>query len=138
MLLGLDMTPNFHTVSLEDVLVFTNGRSSPERSNDSKIPVYGSNGLIGYAPNSNSPKNSIIIGRVGSYCGSVHFSKIPCWVTDNAIKAITKDDNDPLFFYYLLKHLNLNNLRSGSGQPLLNQITLNGIEVLIPTPPIKK
>jgi type I restriction enzyme S subunit len=126
------MTFDAQLLRLEAVLNFSNGRSSPARDEKEKISVYGSNGLIGYTAEANSSKNTIVIGRVGSYCGSVHFSKNSCWVTDNAIKATVKDDNDPFFLYYVLKHLNLNNWRSGSGQPLLNQATLNAIEALIP------
>ena len=79
-----------------------------------------------------------MVGRVGSYCGLVHFSHDPCWVIDNAIRANAKADNDPSFLYYLLKHLNLNNWRSGSGQPLINQATLNAIEVQVPFPQSQK
>jgi len=123
---------------LEQVLSFTNGRTSPERNESDSYPVFGSNGLIGQAGESNSEPNTIVIGRVGSYCGSVHFSKIACWVTDNAIRATAKNDNDPAFLFYLLKHLNLNSWRSGSGQPLINQTTLNAIETLIPEPHVQR
>lgn len=126
------MTSKAEVTRLEKVLNFANGRTSPIRDDDLSIPVYGSNGLIGRASESNSSEGTIVIGRVGSYCGSVHFSKESCWVTDNAIKATAKDGNDPFFLYYILKYLNLNNWRSGSGQPLLNQSTLNAIEALIP------
>ena len=126
------MTSKAEVTRLEKVLNFANGRTSPIRDDDLSIPVYGSNGLIGRASESNSSESTIVIGRVGSYCGSVHFSKESCWVTDNAIKATAKDGNDPFFLYYILKYLNLNNWRSGSGQPLLNQSTLNAIEALIP------
>ena len=123
---------------LEKVLSFANGRTSPERNESARCPVFGSNGLIGRAGESNSEPNTIVIGRVGSYCGSVHFSKSACWVTDNAIRATAKNDNDPAFLFYLLKHLNLNSWRSGSGQPLINQATLNAIETPIPKPHIQR
>lgn len=113
---------------------FANGRTSPNREDTAPVPVFGSNGLIGKANEFNSPPNTIVIGRVGSYCGSVHFSSKACWVTDNAIRATAKGENDPNFLYYLLKQLNLNNWRSGSGQPLINQSTLNAIETRIPCP----
>ena len=77
---------------LEQVLNFANGRSSPGRDDHARYPVFGSNGLIGRAGESNSEPNTIVIGRVGSYCGSVHFSKDACWVTDNAIRATVKND----------------------------------------------
>ena len=132
------MSSEFIPKKLQEVLNFSNGRSSPERDEKFSVPVFGSNGLIGLANESNSPENTIVIGRVGTYCGSVHYSSESCWVTDNAIKATAKGDNSSLFLFYLLKHLNLNNWRSGSGQPLLNQATLNAIDVLMPSPEQQK
>ncbi len=128
------MSSEFQNTKLESLIAFANGRSSPERFDDGSFPVYGSNGLIGLANEANSPAKTIVIGRVGSYCGSVHFSSCACWVTDNAIRATAKGDNDHSFLYYLLKHLDLNNWSSGSGQPLINQSTLNSIEVSVPPP----
>jgi type I restriction enzyme S subunit len=128
------MSSDLQSTKLESLITFSNGRSSPDRSDGRAFPVYGSNGLIGWANETNSPANSIVIGRVGSYCGSVHFSQSACWVTDNAIRATAKGDNDPSFLYYLLKQLDLNNWRSGSGQPLINQSTLNSIDVTVPAP----
>lgn len=128
------MSSDFQSTKLEALITFANGRTSPDRFDGGAFPVYGSNGLIGLANEVNSPAKSIVIGRVGSYCGSVHFSSTACWVTDNAIRATVKGENDPSFLYYLLKHLDLNNWRSGSGQPLLNQTTLNSIEVSVPPP----
>jgi type I restriction enzyme, S subunit len=117
------------------LLSFTNGRSSPDRSDGLPYPVYGSNGVIGYANEVNADAGSIVIGRVGSYCGSLYLSKRRCWVTDNAIRAVARDDNDPRFLFYLLGTLNLNNWRAGSGQPLLNQDILSRIPAAVPEPP---
>ena len=128
------MSSDFRKTLLGCLLTFANGKTRPDREGDGRIPVFGSNGLIGFASESNAPAMSIVIGRVGSYCGSVHFSKVTCWVTDNAIRAFFKEDNDPLFLYYLLVHLNLNQWRSGSGQPLINQSTLSSIQVTVPSP----
>jgi hypothetical protein len=81
------MSSEFQSTKLESLVTFANGRSSPDRLDDGAFPVYGSNGLIGWANEANAPSKSIVIGRVGSYCGSVHFSSSACWVTDNAIRA---------------------------------------------------
>ena len=132
------MSVDFPNTTLGTLVNFSNGRSSPDRFDDGKYPVFGSNGLIGLAHESNAPSKTIVVGRVGSYCGSVHFSQKPCWVTDNAIKATAKEANDPQFLFYLLKHLDLNNWRSGSGQPLINQATLNAIKVCAPEPDAQK
>ncbi|MFM4814915.1 restriction endonuclease subunit S [Aeromonas dhakensis] len=129
------MSSEFLPTKLGEVLDFANGKTSPERSNNGRWPVYGSNGIIGTADATNSIADTIVIGRVGSYCGSVYLSPTQCWVTDNAIRGTAKGNNSAVFLFYLLKHLNLNNWRSGSGQPLLNQSILNSIDVYIPEPP---
>ena len=122
-------------VTLGDVMSFANGKSSPERSDDSLYCVYGSNGIIGKSNEVNADANTIVIGRVGSYCGSLHFSNENCWITDNAIRAKAIGENDSKFFYYLLQTLGLNEWRTGSGQPLLNQMILSSIPTVIPPRP---
>ena len=128
------MAGEFAETTLGRLLSLTNGRSSPERADGLPYPVYGSNGVIGHAAEANSDAGSIVIGRVGSYCGSLYFSKQQCWVTDNAIRATALDDNDSRFLFYLLGTLRLNDWRAGSGQPLLNQDILSRIPAAVPEP----
>ena len=123
------------TTTLGRLLSFSNGKSSPSRSDRFPYRVYGSNGVIGFSEETNADSNAIVIGRVGTYCGSVHYSDVACWVTDNAIRATPLGKNDAKFLYYLLRTLRLNEWRGGSGQPLLNQSTLSSIPVAVPSPP---
>ena len=111
---------------------FNNGRSSPERVDSGKHPVYGSNGIIGFSDYYNSDEGTIIIGRVGSYCGSIYYFPEKCWITDNAIVGKGKRNTDTKYLFYLMHNLQLNKHKGGSGQPLLNQSILNRIEVLVP------
>lgn len=126
------MANEWMATNLGNLLSFANGRPSPERADGLPFPVYGSNGVIGYANESNADPGVIIIGRVGSYCGSIYLSNKKCWVTDNAIRAVAKGDHDPRFLFYLLGTLALNNWRAGSGQPLLNQEILSRIPASVP------
>jgi type I restriction enzyme S subunit len=115
-----------------DFVEFKNGRSSPDRNDSGSFTVYGSNGEIGRADVTNAPEGTLVVGRVGSYCGSVHYSPNKCWVTDNAIIGSSRSQKDARFWFYKLASLDLNNYRAGSGQPLLNQKILNSIQVSIP------
>ncbi|MDF0534689.1 restriction endonuclease subunit S [Shewanella sp. A32] len=126
------MSFELQEANLGHFLNFKNGKSSPDRSDDSAYPVFGSNGIIGRSEKTNCTANTIVIGRVGSYCGSVHFSEEKCWVSDNAISCTTKKFGEELFWFYFLERLNLNQFSSGSGQPLLNQATLNSVECIVP------
>lgn len=114
---------------LSEYVDFKNGKKRPNENGN--IPVYGGNGILGYANISNM-ESGVIIGRVGAYCGSVFLSNEECWVSDNAIKAICHDNICISYLYYLLVYLQLNKKRIGTSQPLLTQGILNNIEVNIP------
>ena len=129
------MGSEWSETNVGNLLLFANGRSSPERADGLPYSVYGSNGIIGYANKTNADAGAIIIGRVGSYCGSLYQSTQKCWVTDNAIRAVAKNGHNPRFLFYLLGTLSLNNRRAGSGQPLLNQDILSRIPAIVPEPP---
>ncbi len=134
--MGFENLPEgWKETKLGEVATFKNGKSSPHRTDTGNYSVFGSNGVIGYADTVNSDENTIIIGRVGSYCGSVYFSKDKCWTTDNAIICQAKQDNDPRFVYYLSLVSSFNNYRVGTGQPLLNQTILKSISIKRPPLP---
>ncbi len=118
--------------SLGDFIDFRNGKSSPDRTPEGEFDVFGSNGVIGRCAEKNTSEFSLIIGRVGSYCGSVYQSKKACWVTDNAIIGALRNKDESNFWYFLLTRLDINAMSSGSGQPLINQKILNNIQVRVP------
>ena len=119
-------------MKLNDISILKNGKKC-KYDEDGQIPIYGSNGVIGYTDKSNSRKNSIVIGRVGANAGSVFFSAQDHWVSDNAISVTPDTDKvNPHYLYYVLVKLNLNRLVEGSAQPLLNQSILNSFEIKIP------
>lgn len=117
--------------TLSDVLKFGNGKSRPKAFG--KIPVYGGNGILDYTNCSNYSEETIVIGRVGAYCGATYYENQDIWVSDNALSAKALYGNDTKFLYYLLKNLDLNQFAQGSSHPLLTQTLLNSIEVGIPS-----
>lgn len=114
---------------LGDFAEFRNGKSRPNE--EGRIPVYGGNGILGYANNFNSEGEVVVIGRVGAYCGSVYYEDKPIWISDNALFALPKNKNNAKFLFYFLRNLNLNNFAEGSSHPLLTQTLLNSIEIKI-------
>ncbi|WP_180072976.1 restriction endonuclease subunit S [Acinetobacter sp. YH12075] len=117
--------------TLSDVLKFGNGKSRPKESGE--IPVYGGNGILDYTNCSNYSDETIVIGRVGAYCGATYYEDQEIWVSDNALSAKALYGNDTKFLYYFLKNLDLNQFAQGSSHPLLTQTLLNSIEVGIPS-----
>ncbi|TFD47160.1 restriction endonuclease subunit S [Cryobacterium sp. TMT1-2-1] len=113
--------------TLDCYLNFRNGKTSPERDDSGDYPVFGSNGRIGRSFETNAEGPMVVIGRVGSYCGSLSYSQGSAWVTDNAIVCTPKAGRDARYWYFALGTLDLNGRSSGSGQPLLNQKVLGSI-----------
>ena len=114
---------------LGDIIQFGNGKERPRTEGD--IPVFGGNGILGFCDQSNYNDETIIIGRVGAYCGSVFYQNQRIWVSDNALAAKQKGKFQSKFLYYFLKNLKLNNFAEGSSHPLVTQTLLNSIEVSI-------
>jgi type I restriction enzyme, S subunit len=123
-----DIPKGWSIGKLQEIISFKNGKTKPNSKGN--IPVYGGNGIIEYIGESNE-ENSIAIGRVGAYCGSLYRILEKFWVSDNAISAKSKK-NFNMFCFYILKNLNLNEMSEGTGQPLITQNILNEIKIYIP------
>src|ERR1035441_9576792 len=125
---------SFADVTLGDIADFRNGKAiSPEKFRSAgKHPVFGSNGQIARSDEVLYPEPAIVIGRVGAYCGCVHFVPRASWVTDNAIVALPKDGNDIRYLYYLLGSLELQRTAIGSAQPLMTQGGLKVVRAKAP------
>lgn len=113
---------------------WSSGKStSPSGGN---IPIYGSNGIVGYT-NEYKYHNKIIIGRVGT-CGSVMYCKHNFNATDNTlITECNEELIDYVFAFYMLKTANLNSFAGGSAQPLLTQRILKHLKVDLPPLPVQ-
>ena len=116
--------------SFQNLIEFSNGKKRPETIGN--IPVYGGNGVLAYTNQSNA-ENCVIIGRVGAYCGNTFLCPEKCWTSDNAIQAKSKNEDSPLFIYYLLRNASLPSRHIGTGQPLMTQAILNAIPVNEPS-----
>lgn len=113
--------------------LFTWSSGKPITPTNGDIPIYGSNGIIGYTEQKKY-ENKIILGRVGAYCGSVEYCSSAFNATDNTL--ITTCDTNKIIYkyaYYLLKEYRLNEFAGGSAQPLITQGYLKHLKCKIPT-----
>jgi type I restriction enzyme S subunit len=133
----LDMSfSEWNKYELGELIDLKSGKSRPKEFGE--YPVYGGNGILDYTNQFNVSDETIIIGRVGAYCGSVYFENKKIWISDNALFAKAKKGNNSKFLYYYLKDKNLNRLAGGSSHPLLTQGQLNQIEVEVPDEPTQQ
>jgi type I restriction enzyme, S subunit len=59
---------------LQDIINISSGDglTAKQMNADGSIPVFGGNGINGYHDKGNVNKPTLVIGRVGFYCGSIH------------------------------------------------------------------
>jgi len=110
------------------------GLTAKEMNSDGGIPVYGGNGVNGFHNEANVFEPTIVIGRVGYYCGSVHLTPSPAWVTDNALRV--KFDQavfDRSFLYYALLGTDLRSNMSSTAQPVISGQKIYPIGINIPS-----
>lgn len=114
---------------ISDLTIMKNGKKRP--SCIGLIPVYGGNGIMDYT-NVYNAENTIVVGRVGAYCGNVYHCSDKCWVSDNAIAVSANNLIDIKYLFYLMSSLNLHHQHIGGAQPLMTQDIIGGFDVLIP------
>jgi len=95
-----------------------------------KYPVFGGNGIQGYSNNNMYEGFVIAFGRVGAYCGSIHWSYDGAWLNNNA-SSIIPNSVPELLLGHLLR-FNFNNLRGGSAQPFISNSSLASIKLIFP------
>lgn len=109
------------------------GLTAKEMISDGKIPVYGGNGITGFHDKANIVEPTIVIGRVGFYCGSVHLTEQLAWVTDNAlIVTFPSELVDKDFAYILLKATNLNVDSASTAQPVISGAKIYPLHISLP------
>ena len=100
------------------------------------IPVFGGNGINGYHDQSNVDERTIVIGRVGYYCGSIHVTPAKAWVTDNAfITHFSQRCIDRRFLVLLLNGTNLKEDENATAQPVISGSKIYPIVVGLPPVP---
>jgi type I restriction enzyme S subunit len=121
---------------LGDIISVSSGNGlTKSKMIEGTIPVYGGNGVTGWHNVPNIEEKTIVIGRVGFYCGSVHVTPEFAWVTDNAfITTYSKENISKNFLYKLLVATDLRQNDSGSAQPVISGSKLYPIK--IPLPPL--
>ncbi len=130
----IEIDPKWELRELGEVFKLSSGKFLPEKSRKGgPYKVYGGNGVTGMHNEFFIPDETLVIGRVGEYCGAVHLTDPKSWITDNALYVTEyKVPVNPQFLYYTLLQSNLNQFSKQGGQPSLSQSSINIVKVPIP------
>lgn len=112
---------------------FAYGKGLPERDRrGGPIPVFGSNGIVGWHDEPAVPGAGIIIGRKGTV-GSVMLSTTLFWPIDTTFYVVEADHRDLRFTAALLQSLDLDQRNSHSAVPGLSRSDAHQLPILVPS-----
>lgn len=121
------------TCLLGDEIELAYGKALPEYVRvKGNVPVFGSNGIVGFHETSLVSGPGIIIGRKGSV-GEVAYSSQPFWPIDTSYFVVNKGKNNWKFLFYLLKSIELTKLNRPSPVPGLNRQDAYSLTISFPS-----
>ena len=132
-----ELPDNWEWIRLSSVLSLSSGKAIKVRqlTDAGDFPVYGGNGINGMCSEYNVDSNTIIIGRVGYYCGSVYKTETKSWVTDNALIVTIKEPYifNIDFLVTILKYLDLGKTSVSTAQPVVSGKGILPLIIPVPT-----
>jgi type I restriction enzyme S subunit len=129
---GIEVAP---TISLREIIKVSSGKFLPAKAMVAcgGIPVYGGNGVNGFHNESNISEPTLVIGRVGYYCGSIHLTPEKAWITDNAL-TVRHDavSTRAKYLYYALQGIDLRANDSSTAQPVISGSKIYPLRLICP------
>ncbi len=130
--MSIEVPEGWESGNLGDVITLEYGRSlSDKMRRAGDVPVYGSNGVVGWHDEALVPSGGIIVGRKGT-AGSVTVSTQPFWPIDTTYFVKARQSVDPDWLAAILHHSRLNELNEATGVPGLNREKAYRQPVLLP------
>ena len=99
-----------------------------------EFPVYGGNGIRGYASGYTHEGAFALIGRQGALCGNVHLARGKFWASEHAVVATLQDSNNLIWFGAILEAMNLNQYSISAAQPGLSVERVLNLSLPVPPP----
>jgi len=109
-----DLPKGWRKAKVPSILDFQYGKGlkASERFDEGPVPVFGSNGIVGYTDEPLTVLPSIIVGRKGS-AGALNLCDGPSWTTDVAYFVETPSFFELRFLFNALAALDLDKLGKG-------------------------
>lgn len=128
------LPPGWRRAKIGSILDFQYGKGlkASERLDEGSVPVFGSNGIVGFTDEPLTDRPAIIVGRKGS-AGALNLCNGPSWTTDVAYFVEAPSFLDLRFMLNALAALDLDKLGKGV-KPGLSRS--EAYDQIIPLPPL--
>ena len=114
-----DVPEHWEIRRLKTICVMKSGEGITAESIEAvgEYPVYGGNGLRGYASSFTHDGALALIGRQGALCGNVHIAQGQFWASEHAVVATLYGGHEIGWFGAILTAMNLNQYSIAAAQP---------------------
>jgi type I restriction enzyme S subunit len=132
----LGLIPEGWIGKLEDALILQRGFDLPTKNRqEGNFPVYAATGITGWHNEAKIKAPCVVTGRSGSL-GTVMYVDEDFWALNTTLWVKEFRKVTPIYAFYLLSSLGLEQYNSGAAVPTLNRNDIHGLSVVIPLSPI--
>ncbi len=133
---GSPASPNFALGPIRNDAEASSGKSSKGvlATQRTEFPIYGGNGINGWATRPLYKEPVLVFGRVGQQCGNAFLTNGPAWITDNAIVVRIKNAKSvhPRFVLDAFSHTDFARRVRHLDLPFINQSMILDTPVVLP------
>jgi type I restriction enzyme S subunit len=117
---------------LDDALILQRGFDLPTKQRkEGNVPIYASTGITGTHNEAKVKAPGVVTGRSGSL-GTVIYVDEDFWPLNTTLWVKEFRRVTPLYAFYLLSNLKLDQYNSGAAVPTLNRNDIHGLLVVLP------
>lgn len=108
------------SVPISELIEHRPGKHLPKADyRPGSITVYGSNSVMGLHDTPLYGGPFAVMARIGSYCGSLHWTDEAAWVNNNASALLPRNDSPSWILRHALEAVDMSQFRVGTGQPFI-------------------
>ena len=129
---AIGLIPEGWAGKLEDALILQRGFDLPNRDRkEGRIPIYAATGIVGTHNEVRVKAPGVVTGRSGSL-GTVMYVDEDFWALNTTLWVKEFRRVTPIYAFYLLNSLGLEQYNSGAAVPTLNRNDIHKLPVIIP------
>ena len=97
-----------------------------------EYPVFGGNGLRGYASTFTHDGHFVLIGRQGALCGNVNYGRGKFWASEHAVVVSPFKQVETVWLGEMMRTMNLNQYSASAAQPGLSVDLVGRLATVVP------
>ena len=123
---------------LDDVLILQRGFDLPKSVRvEGAIPIIAATGVTGFHDEARVKAPGVVTGRSGTI-GKVMYVQEDFWPLNTALWVKEFPKAEPLFAYFTLSSVGLEQFNAGAAVPTLNRNDIHGLETIVPPRNLQK